>query len=179
MPHNPFGPICTAACIHVGAAVPNFCAMECFQVPPTRVFARHLCFALFRATSRPGWYRSFTVPTCRSFVLQDRVIDSKIFPQHHTREGGASTDGSGGAQRRSVAGEDSLTAIALYTQQSFLLCSLQNDDSIFVWPGIYYPTPRTVGLGVDVNEAELMKLEYKPGKGNQFLRRTDGSVQNW
>jgi hypothetical protein len=130
MPHNPFGPICTAACIHVGAAVPNFCAMECFQVPPTRVFARHLCFALFRATSRPGWYRSFTVPTCRSFVLQDRVIDSKIFPQHHTREGGASTDGSGGAQRRSVAGEDSLTAIALYTQQSFLLCSLQNDDSM-------------------------------------------------
>ena len=32
MPHNPFGPVCTAACIHVGAAVPNFCAMECFQV---------------------------------------------------------------------------------------------------------------------------------------------------
>ena len=70
------------------------------------------------------------MPTCRSFVLQDRVIDSKIFPQHHTREGGASTNGSGGAQRRSVAGEDSLTAIALYTQQSFLLCSLQTDESM-------------------------------------------------
>ena len=82
MPHNPFGPICTAACIHVGAAVPNFCAMECFQ---------------------------------------DRVIHSNIFPQHHLREGGASTDGSGGT---------------------------------------YCPTPTTVGLGVDVNEAELMKLEY-------------------
>lgn len=101
--------------------------MECFQVLPTRVFARHLCFALFRATSRLGWYMAFTVLTCRSFVLQDRVIDSKIFPQHHTREGGASTDGSGGAQRRSVAGEDSHTAIALYTQQLFLLTP---DDSM-------------------------------------------------
>ena len=101
MPHNPFGPICTAACIHVGAAVPNFCAMECFQ---------------------------------------DRVIDSNIFTQHHTREGGSSTDGSG---------------------------------------GIYYPTPTAPGLGVDVNEAELMKLDYVVAGGNNFLRRKDGSVQNW
>ena len=68
------------------------------------------------------------------------MIDSDIFPQHHTREGGASTDGSG---------------------------------------GIYYPTPTSVGLGVDVNEVELMKLEYNPGPGNKFLRRTDGSVTNW
>ncbi len=42
MPHNPFGPICTAACIHVGAAVPNFCAMECFQVPPSTIILGHL-----------------------------------------------------------------------------------------------------------------------------------------
>ena len=28
MPHNPLGPICTAACVHLGAAVPNFAWME-------------------------------------------------------------------------------------------------------------------------------------------------------
>jgi galactonate dehydratase len=101
MPHNPFGPLCTAACIHVGVATPNFAAME---------------------------------------VFQDRVIDKEIFPQHHTRVGGDSTDGDG---------------------------------------GICYPTPTSVGLGVDVNEAELMKLEYKLTRWNNFLRRKDGSVTNW
>ena len=35
------------------------------------------------------------------------------------------------------------------------------------------------GLGVDVNEAELMKLDYVVAGGNNFLRRKDGSVQNW
>eukprot|EP01045_Picozoa_sp_COSAG04_P007485 COSAG04_NODE_393_length_15147_cov_44.965643_10_plen_89_part_00 len=28
MPHNPLGPICTAACVHLGAACPNFAWME-------------------------------------------------------------------------------------------------------------------------------------------------------
>ena len=28
MPHNPLGPVCTAACVHLGAAVPNFAWME-------------------------------------------------------------------------------------------------------------------------------------------------------
>ena len=101
MPHNPFGPICTAACIHVGVAAPNFAAME---------------------------------------VFQDRTIDAVLFPQHHKREGGSSTDGDG---------------------------------------GIYYPTPSAVGLGVDVNEAELMKLEFTLSRGDNFLRRKDGSVTNW
>jgi galactonate dehydratase len=33
MPHNPLGPICTAATVHLAAAVPNFFAMEVRQSP--------------------------------------------------------------------------------------------------------------------------------------------------
>lgn len=33
MPHNPLGPICTAATIHLAAAVPNFAWMETFEPP--------------------------------------------------------------------------------------------------------------------------------------------------
>jgi galactonate dehydratase len=33
MPHNPLGPICTAATVHLGAAVPNFCWMEMRATP--------------------------------------------------------------------------------------------------------------------------------------------------
>jgi galactonate dehydratase len=33
MPHNPLGPICTAATIHLAAAVPNFSWLECRATP--------------------------------------------------------------------------------------------------------------------------------------------------
>lgn len=33
MPHNPLGPICTAATIHLAAAVPNFAWLECRSTP--------------------------------------------------------------------------------------------------------------------------------------------------
>ena len=33
MPHNPLGPICAAATIHLAAAVPNFCWMETRESP--------------------------------------------------------------------------------------------------------------------------------------------------
>ena len=33
MPHNPLGPICTAASIHLAAAVPNFSWLECRSSP--------------------------------------------------------------------------------------------------------------------------------------------------
>ena len=33
MPHNPLGPICTAASVHLGAAVPNFVFLEEWEVP--------------------------------------------------------------------------------------------------------------------------------------------------
>lgn len=34
MPHNPLGPVCTAACVHLGAAVPNFAWMEVRALQP-------------------------------------------------------------------------------------------------------------------------------------------------
>ncbi|QQA42803.1 mandelate racemase/muconate lactonizing enzyme family protein [Pelagovum pacificum] len=33
MPHNPLGPVCTAASVHLGAAVPNFAWLECRASP--------------------------------------------------------------------------------------------------------------------------------------------------
>ena len=33
MPHNPLGPVCTAATIHLAAAVPNFCWLEARHTP--------------------------------------------------------------------------------------------------------------------------------------------------
>ncbi|MBM3956767.1 MAG: mandelate racemase/muconate lactonizing enzyme family protein [Gemmatimonadetes bacterium] len=33
MPHNPLGPVCTAASVHLGAAVPNFAWLETFKSP--------------------------------------------------------------------------------------------------------------------------------------------------
>jgi len=33
MPHNPLGPICTAASIHLAAACPNFCWLEEINTP--------------------------------------------------------------------------------------------------------------------------------------------------
>jgi galactonate dehydratase len=38
MPHNPLGPVCTAATLHFAASVPNFCWLE------TRATEAHLGF---------------------------------------------------------------------------------------------------------------------------------------
>ena len=92
MPHNPLGPVNTAACVHVGLSCPNFCAME---------------------------------------VFQDRTFDDSIFTMQHQRQ------------------------------------------------GTHYPVPTAPGLGVEVNEAALIGMEYSPPKGDLFLRRRDGSVTNW
>lgn len=36
MPHNPLGPVCTAASVHLAAAVPNFAWLECRSTPSER-----------------------------------------------------------------------------------------------------------------------------------------------
>ncbi|HLN12778.1 MAG TPA: mandelate racemase/muconate lactonizing enzyme family protein, partial [bacterium] len=33
MPHNPLGPVCTAATVHLAAAIPNFAWLECRETP--------------------------------------------------------------------------------------------------------------------------------------------------
>jgi len=40
MPHNPLGPVCTAASVHLGAAVPNFAWLEA-RVSPTEELGSH------------------------------------------------------------------------------------------------------------------------------------------
>ena len=41
MPHNPLGPICTAATVHLAAAAPNFAWLECFSTPVGGQPGRH------------------------------------------------------------------------------------------------------------------------------------------
>jgi galactonate dehydratase len=37
MPHNPLGPICTAATVHLSAAIPNLSFVECWETPNERM----------------------------------------------------------------------------------------------------------------------------------------------
>lgn len=66
--------------------------------------------------------------------------------------------------------------------EPLLLCKVE-DPAIFpvqhVRVGTRYPAPSLPGLGVEIDEAELMKLDFKIARGDLFLRRKDGSVTNW
>lgn len=97
MPHNPLGPICTAATVHFGAAVANFSWLEC------------------RAT-----------PTERDFGFDDR----EVFPVQVRLDGAV------------------------------------------------YRVPDTPGLGVEVDEARLVRDPFRYWEAPR-LRRRDGSVTNW
>lgn len=63
MPHNPLGPICTAASVHLGAAIPNFAYLECrdtpvescgFDAPEVFVQQCRLDGAAYPVPDRPG-----------------------------------------------------------------------------------------------------------------------------
>jgi galactonate dehydratase len=41
MPHNPLGPICTAATVHVAAAIPNFSWLEARNTPGEKGWENH------------------------------------------------------------------------------------------------------------------------------------------
>lgn len=97
MPHNPLGPICTAATVHLAAAVPNFAWLECRATPTER----HLGFD-----------------------------DSTIFPVQVRLEGAS------------------------------------------------YPVPSGPGLGVEVDEAALVRDPFRFWEP-PHLRRRDGSFTNW
>eukprot|EP01052_Picozoa_sp_SAG31_P061611 SAG31_NODE_20678_length_568_cov_0.752665_2_plen_67_part_00 len=47
------------------------------------------------------------------------------------------------------------------------------------WVGTRYPAPTRPGLGVEVNGAELMRIDFKIARGDLFLRREEGFVTNW
>ncbi len=97
MPHNPLGPVCTAATIHFAAAVPNFCWLETRASPAET----HLGFD-----------------------------DSAIFPVQPRLD------------------------------------------------GAQYPVPDGPGLGVEVDEALVVRQDFDFWEA-PHLRRRDGSVTNW
>jgi galactonate dehydratase len=97
MPHNPLGPICTAATVHFGAAVANFSWLECRASPAEKDLG---------------------------------FDDSEVFP----------------------------VQIRLH--------------------GAVYPVPDTPGLGVEVDEARLVRDSFRYWEA-PHLRRRDGSFTNW
>jgi galactonate dehydratase len=97
MPHNPLGPICTAASVHLGAAVANFSWLECRASP---------------AETDLGF------------------DDREVFPVQVQRD------------------------------------------------GAMYVVPDTPGLGVEVDEARLVRDSFRYWEA-PHLRRRDGSVTNW
>ena len=60
MPHNPLGPICTAASVHLGAAVPNFAwleiNMERAENPDLNIFTEQVVFEGngYKVPDKPG-----------------------------------------------------------------------------------------------------------------------------
>ncbi len=97
MPHNPLGPICTAATVHLGAAIPNF-----------------------------SWLEARVTPT-ESLYASDA---DRVFPRQVVLEGAR------------------------------------------------YPVPTSPGLGVEVNEKELVVGDFRFWEAPK-LRRRDGSHTNW
>ena len=96
MPHNPLGPVCTAATVHLAAAVPNLSWVETRQSPVEGL----------------GFH------------------DPDLFPRQVVMEGPV------------------------------------------------YVVPEAPGLGVEVNEEAIRKLQQKHVEP-PHLRRPDGSVTNW
>jgi galactonate dehydratase len=60
MPHNPLGPVCTAASIHLGAAVPNFSWLEC-RTSPGEETGRHISDVFLRQPVLDG--ANYPLPT--------------------------------------------------------------------------------------------------------------------
>jgi galactonate dehydratase len=60
MPHNPLGPVCTAASVHLAAAIPNFSWLECRQSPGEES-GRHKSDVFLRQPELEG--ASFPLPS--------------------------------------------------------------------------------------------------------------------
>jgi galactonate dehydratase len=104
MPHNPLGPVSTAACIHLGAAVPNFAYLE----------------------------DNFSEESMHS------QWDTTVFPKLLMRE----------------------TTIERHAT-------------------LGYPVPTDPGLGIEINEEALIAQPPFKHWNPPFLRRNDGSLNNW
>ena len=93
MPHNPLGPICTAATVHLAAAVPNFAWLECRETPgedpakfdsPVFIDRPVLDGAVYPVLTKPGLGIDVNEEALRSVVDDDRWSES---PHLHRIDG--------------------------------------------------------------------------------------------
>jgi galactonate dehydratase len=96
MPHNPLGPVCTAATVHLAAAVPNFSWMEVFT-DPLRDGAGHYDEAIFPVQLKLDGPR-FPVPTAPGLGVEvdEAYIQRQEFkfaePPHLRKRDGSHTN---------------------------------------------------------------------------------------
>ncbi|EPX85249.1 mandelate racemase/muconate lactonizing enzyme family protein [Salipiger mucosus] len=97
MPHNPLGPICTAASIHMAAALPNFSHLECWETPGDDNAARQDSPVFPDRLRLDGAH--FPVPTTPGLgitVDEDRLAEQPSFAHcempHLRRSDGAFTN---------------------------------------------------------------------------------------
>eukprot|EP01043_Picozoa_sp_COSAG02_P043430 COSAG02_NODE_3782_length_6235_cov_21.044817_1_plen_156_part_00 len=141
MPHNPLGPVSTAACIHLGAAVPNFAYLE----------------------------DNFSVDTMHS------QWDTKVYTPVNAACAGDRTLVATPSTSTSLS---HLQCIELNTEQVFPKL-LMRETTIERHATLGYPVPTDPGLGIDINEEALVAQPPFKFWNPPFLRRRDGSLNNW
>ena len=134
MPHNPLGPVSTAACIHLGAAVPNFAYLEDnFSVD----------------TMHSQWDSKVSTPVNQASVLRQNF-------------------------RQPLSSQ----FIEICAEQVFPKL-LMRETTIERHATLGYPVPTDPGLGIEINEEALISQPPFRFWNPPFLRRRDGSLNNW
>jgi galactonate dehydratase len=139
MPHNPLGPVSTAACIHLGAAVPNFAYLEDnFSVD----------------TMHSQWDSKVYTPDNQACVVGQNLRRADVYMDYH------------------------LCHIELRAGQVFPKL-LMRETTIERHATLGYPVPTDPGLGIEINEEALIAQPPFKFWNPPFLRRKDGSLNNW
>ena len=90
MPHNPLGPVCTAASVHLGAAVPNFSWLEA-RVSPTEPVKFDYDLFPVQPALEGSWYRVSDAPGLGIELNEELAAKGEFvfgeFPHYHRRDG--------------------------------------------------------------------------------------------
>ena len=76
MPHNPLGPVCTAATVHLAAAVPNFAWAECRETPGEADMRQDLPIFIDRPLLEGARYPVPTAPGLGIDIDMDKLDDA-------------------------------------------------------------------------------------------------------
>lgn len=88
MPHNPLGPVCTAATVHLAAGVPNFAWSECRETPGERDFRQDSPIFINRPLLEGARYPVPTTPGLGIDIDESKLADatpSRLFEFPHLR----------------------------------------------------------------------------------------------